>query len=97
MSSNKLGIATIRNYWCNTARPVRIFGLNGIIFGPVFLTMMHLRTWTVVTLVVFAIVLVLMERRGFTPQVCFLLIRGRLSGNRVSSTRRVGARRIWSR
>lgn len=94
---NKIGIEIIPNSWCHTARPVRLLGVHGVIIVPILLSIMHLRLWTLYVLIAIAGILVLVERQGYSPRVCWLLIRGRLSGNRVSNTRRVGSRRLWRR
>lgn len=94
---NKIGIEIITNHWCHTARPVRLLGVHGVMIGPILVSLLHPRLWTIYVLVVIAAILVLIERQGYSPRVCWLLIRGRLSGNRVSNTRRVGSRRLWRR
>lgn len=95
--SNKNGIAIVENYWCHTARPVRLAGVNGALFAPLLLVFFHPRPWTFYAFIASVAALTLLERRGYSLNVCLLLIRSRLSGNRVSAIRRVGVRRIWAR
>lgn len=96
-AKQQLGIETIRNYWCHSARPLRLLGMNGMIVVPILAFMLHIRVWTFSLLVLTAILMTLAERRGYSPAVAMLAIRSKLAGRRVKAARRTGRRRIWAR
>lgn len=95
MSNNHIEIRN--NVWCHTARPVRVFVVNGVVLAPALLVIFHIRLWTIVTLVVASVVLTWMESKGYSPETLLRLMRAFISGNCVSGIRKVGSRRIWRR
>lgn len=96
-AKNKLGIETVANIWCHSARSIRFLGLNGLAVVPLLVFLFHMKVWTFILLILVLTAMTIAERKGYSPGVAMLALRAKLSGKRVSHIRRVGRRRIWAR
>lgn len=94
-NENGLDIQSVSNYWRNTARSVKVFGINGFIVLPFLVLIFRPRMWSLYLFIATIIVLFVMERFGYTPIVAFRTFRSRAGGVRVTRNRRIGNYRIW--
>ncbi len=67
-------------HWRDSARPVRLFGIDYRATVPLMLFILHIRLWTFVLAVVCTMFLAILERFGFSLAVFIRYFRSKLAG-----------------
>jgi intracellular multiplication protein IcmT len=69
------------SHWRDSARSARFFIVDARSAFPLFIFLMHIRTWTAILVLVSAVFFGIIEHFGFTVPVFFRWIRSKLAGN----------------
>lgn len=87
-------IEIVSNFWRESARSLRLFFFNAYVAVPLLLFLLHIRTWTFVLLVATIVVMMVIERHGFTVPVALLAVRAKVAGRLVKRRRSFFAKRL---
>ncbi len=77
--------------WRDTARIPRITVFDVRLLVPVFIFLLHIRTWTFCIAVASIVFFTILERKGYTLEVLWRLTRSKLAGR----YRIVSDEKIW--
>ena len=95
MSKKALTIENRRSDWWATALPFMLGPLDGYSIFPVLIFLFHIRLWTAAVLVVFLVLLVFMNRRGYNLALLARIVVTGIGGRTVSRMPKMGNHRIW--
>jgi len=73
-------------HWRNTQKVARFFSLDARAFFFLFIFMIHIRLWTLITVIVAMLVFWIMERRGLTFEASLRTFRVWILGPRRPAT-----------
>ncbi|MCY3878947.1 MAG: IcmT/TraK family protein [Rhodobacteraceae bacterium] len=82
-----------RNYWRDAQRPARFLCFDSRIVAFIGLTLLHFRVWTVILLILAAVVLLWMDWRSIDPRNSLRHLRTFLAGPVIRARRHQELRR----
>jgi hypothetical protein len=88
------GIKNYDGYWRESARPLRLFIFSAYVAVPLLLFLLHITYWTLGLLVATIVLMVVIERFGFTVPVAVLAFRAWCAGKLIKRRRSFFAKRL---
>lgn len=88
------GIEIFEGFWRDSARSLRLFIFSAYVAIPLLLFLLHITMWTFGLLVATIILMVVIERFGFTVPVAVLAARAWCAGSLIKRRRSFFAKRL---
>lgn len=88
------GIEIFDGFWRDTASQPRLWFMSAYVTVPLLLFLLHIRYWTFGLLVFTIVLMVVIERYGYTPPVAILAVRAWMAGKMVKRRRSMFSKRL---
>ena len=88
------GIAIFDGFWRDSARSLRLFFFSAYVAIPLLVFLLHITLWTFGLLIATIVLMVVIERLGFTVPVAVLAARAWCAGKLVKRRRSFFAKRL---